>query len=143
MPSQASETAAPDRAGTCRPALVIDGGTPGFSVEPMAFPGAAGVTVRGEVDIHTTAHLGTALDDAARDSQGAFVVDLSDVEFLDSIGVATLVRMRAVLGREDRELRVVCPPGPVRRVLEMAGIADLLELVESREHAAAGLLPRG
>ena len=69
------------------------------------------------------------------------MVELSELEFLDSTGVAALVRMRAVLGREDRALGVVCPPGPVRRMLELAGIADLLELFDSREQAAAALRP--
>ena len=52
-----------------------------------------------------------------------------------------LVRARAVLGREDRALVVICPPGPARRIFEVAGIADLLALFESRERAAASLRP--
>jgi anti-sigma B factor antagonist len=110
-----------------------------FSVEPVALPGGAGVAVRGEVDIHTAPHLSAALDDAARDSRGAFLVDLRDVAFLDSTGIAALVRMRAVLGREDREMAVVCPPGHVRRMLDLAGMAELLELFESREQVVAAL----
>ena len=142
MASQTSETSrSGPRESMRRPAFVIEGPAPGFSVEPRALPGAAGVAVRGEVDIHTTPVLSAALDDAARDSRGAFVVDLSEVELLDSTGVAALVRMRAVLGREDRVLGVVCPPGPARRILELAGIGDLLELFESREQAAAALRP--
>jgi anti-sigma B factor antagonist len=126
-----------------RPASVIEGRPPGFSVEPMALRGVAGVAVRGEVDIHTTPELSAALDDAVRDSRGAFVLDLSEVEFLDSTGVAALVRTRAVLGREDRRLGVVCPAGPARRMLELAGIADLLELFQSRAQAAAALRATG
>ena len=59
-----------------------------------------------------------ALDAAIRDSSGAFVIDLCDVEFLDSSGLSVLMRARALLGREERALAVVCPPGsratPVR-----------------------------
>jgi len=46
-----------------------------------------------------------------------------------------------VLGRQERELAVVCPPGPARRIFEVAGIADLLALFDSREDAAASLRP--
>lgn len=126
-----------------QPAFVIEGRPPGFSIEPMAFRGVAGVAVRGEVDIHTIPQLSATLDDAARGSRGPFVVDLSEVEFFDSTGVAALVRMRAVLGREDRGMGVVCPPGPVRRLLEVAGVAELLELFDSREQAAAALRSPG
>ena len=97
--------------------------------------------VRGEVDIATVPDLTLALDAAIRDSEGAFVVDLCDVDFLDSTGVSVLVRARAVLARDDRALVVICPAGPVRRVFEMAGITDLLALFDSREEAADALRP--
>jgi anti-sigma B factor antagonist len=98
--------------------------------------------VRGVVDISTAARLTEVLDAAIRASVGAFVVDLCDVEFLDSSAVNVLVRARAVLGREERALVVVCSPGPARRILELAGIADLLALFDSRADAAASLQPR-
>ena len=47
--------------------------------------------------------------------------------------VNVLVRARAVLRRQDRALAVVCPPGPARRISEVAGIADLLALFDTRE----------
>jgi anti-sigma B factor antagonist len=103
---------------------------------------APGVALRGEIDIATVPSLERALDTAIRNSRGAFVLDLSDVEFLDSTGLHVLLRARALLAREDRALAVVCPSGPVRRLFEVAGIADLLFLFASREDAAAALVPR-
>ena len=52
-----------------------------------------------------------------------------------------LLRARALLGREDRALVIVCPPGPVLRLFEMVGIADPLFLYPSREGAARALVP--
>lgn len=114
---------------------------PVFEVETASLAGGPVVVVHGEVDIRTAAQLTAALEAAIRDSVGAFVVDLCDVEFLDSSGVNVLVRGRARLGREERELVVVCPPGPARRIFEMAGISDLLTLFDTREEAAASLQP--
>jgi anti-anti-sigma regulatory factor len=51
------------------------------------------------------------------------------------------MRARALLGREERELVVVCPPGPVRRIFEVAGVVDLLAVFDTREAAAAALVP--
>ena len=116
---------------------------PQFKVERAPLAGAPGVLVRGEVDISTVPELALALDAAIRDREGAFVVDLCDVDFLDSTGVSVLVRARAVLARDDRALVVVCPAGPARRVFELAGITDLLALFDSREAAAAALRPVG
>jgi anti-sigma B factor antagonist len=120
----------------------VTGGPPrAFAVEDAGLSGAPGVAVYGEVDISAVPALGEALDAAIRDSSGAFVIDLSDVEFLDSSGLSALMRARALLGREERALAVVCPPGPVRRLFEVAGVIDLLFLYSSREEAAAALVP--
>ena len=116
---------------------------PCFTVEPAPLLGAPGLLVRGDVDIDTAPRLTEALDAAIRETRGAFVVDLCEVDFLDSSGVNVLVRARAVLGREDRSLVVICPPGPARRIFEVAGIADLLALFDSRERAAASLQRAG
>jgi anti-anti-sigma factor len=97
---------------------------PAFHVERAPLRGAPGVRVRGEVDIATAPELTAVLDAAIRESRGAFVLDLCDVGFLDSSGVNVVLRARAMLGRADRALAVVCPPGPARHIFEVAGITD-------------------
>lgn len=114
---------------------------PGLAVERARFARAPGVIVDGDVDIDTAAQLTQALDAAIWDARGAFVIDLSGVTFLDSSGVSVLVRARAVLGREERALLIACPAGPARRIFELAGIDDLLELFETPAQAAASLQP--
>ena len=103
--------------------------------------GAPGIAVRGEVDIAGVPALELALDQAIRDSAGAFILDLCELEFLDSTGLGVVLRARALLAREDRALAVVCPPGSVRRLFENGGIADLLFLYDSPQDAATALVP--
>ena len=112
-----------------------------FEIVEAELNGAPGVAIRGEIDLDAVPALEPALDAAIRDTSGAFVLDLCDLEFLDSSGLRLILRARALLAREDRALALVCPPGPVRRLFELAGIADLLFLYASREEAAAALLP--
>ena len=81
------------------------------------------------------------MQSALLDGTGAFVLDLSQLSFMDSTGVNALLRARALLAREQRELVVVCPPGAVRRVLELVGIDDMLAPFASRRDAAAALTP--
>ena len=119
----------------------VTDGPPAFAIEPAPLRGAPGVRVRGEVDLGTAPALTAALETAIRESLGAFVVDLCDVTFLDSSGVSVLIRARALLGREDRELAIVCPPGAARRIFEIAGVTDLFALFDSRDEAAAALQP--
>ena len=102
---------------------------------------APGVAVRGEVDINTVDALQAAIDDAIRESLGAFIIDLSDLDFIDSSGLHVLLRARGLLSREDRQLALVCPHGPVRRVLELSGVSDQFALYGSRDDALAALGP--
>ena len=97
--------------------------------------------LHGEMDLDTAVQLTATLDAAIRETRGAFVIDLCDVSFLDSSGVNVLVRARALLAREERALLIICPAGPARRIFELAGIDDLLELFETRDQAAASLQP--
>jgi anti-sigma B factor antagonist len=109
---------------------------PPLDVRRRRFGALAGIAVRGEVELATVPEMSAALDDAIRRTRGPFVVDLSAVDFLDSCGISCLVRARALLGREDRQLILVCPPGIVRRALELTGIDELVPLYGSREELA-------
>jgi anti-sigma B factor antagonist len=112
-----------------------------FEVDELGLDDVPGVAVYGEVDIAAVQALEAALDEAIRASVGAFVIDLTEVEFIDSSGLSVLLRARALLGREDRPLVVICPRGAVRRLLELAGAADVFVLYGSRDEAAAALVP--
>jgi anti-sigma B factor antagonist len=120
---------------------VRDGAPTAFGIEDAEIGGAPGVAIHGEVDVSVVPLLVEALDAGIRDSVGAFVVDLCDVDFLDSSGLSALMRARALLGQEDRSLVIVCPPGPSRRLFDVTGVADLFFLYGSRAAAAAALLP--
>ena len=112
-----------------------------LEISPAPLGDVPGIALAGDVDIAVAMQVEAALDEGIRESTGAFVVDLCEVDFLDSTGVTLLMRARALLGREERALVVICPPGPARRIFEVAGMVDLLALFDSREAAAAALVP--
>jgi anti-sigma B factor antagonist len=103
---------------------------------------APGLALRGEIDLASAPDVEAALEGAIRDSVGAFVVDLTGVSFIGSSGLQVLLRARALLGREDRALALVCPHGRVRRVFELAGVSDVFAIYGTPEAAAAALTPR-
>jgi anti-sigma B factor antagonist len=112
-----------------------EGGT-GLSVVELGLPGTAGVAVRGELELATAPDLTAVLDQAILHTTGPFVIDLSEVGFLDSTGIACLMRARALLGRDDRELGIICPPGSARRALEITGVDGLVALYATRDELA-------
>jgi anti-sigma B factor antagonist len=111
----------------------------GFAVVDLVVGPAAGVAVRGEIEIATAPELTAALDEAIRTTSGPFVIDLTNVGFLDSSGITCLVRARALLGRDDRTLGLICPPGSTRRVLSLVGMDELVALYGSRDEVLHAL----
>jgi len=66
------------------------------------------------------------------------VLDLSDITYLDSAGVALLLRLAERLRSRRRELQLVVPRGsPVRRVLDFTGLPRVIPLESRLEDALA------
>ena len=112
-----------------------------FEITQRPLRGAPCLAFRGELDIADVPRLEHALDAAIAETIGVFLVDLCELEFLDSSGIRLLLRARALLGREDRTLVLICPPGPVQRALEVTGVVDLFTIYASRAAAARALVP--
>ncbi len=89
------------------------------------------ICVAGELDILTVSKLTTRLEDAIRRRQGDVVIDLSDAEFIDSMGLHALLNVQRRLVRQARTLTVICPPGAVRNAIELARLSEPLGLVSS------------
>lgn len=98
------------------------------------------LAVTGEIDIATSPRLIAALNEAGTDSSDSVVVDLAGVEFMDSTGLALLVRAHRRLRGRGRGFAVVCPDGPVRRIFELTDMVETLHVRPTREAAlsAAG-----
>jgi anti-sigma B factor antagonist len=90
-------------------------------------PDASGVFVvrlAGEIDISNAGTLGTTLDAMIAEAAGHIVVDLSGLEFMDSSGIAML--LRAAGGAASVEVRN--PSRVVQRIIECTGLTDILRL---------------
>lgn len=91
----------------------------------------------GDIDILVADELAEVLSNSLAESRGRVVVDLADVELLDSSGVRALLRAYKVATANDRPLVVEnCAP-IVHQVLSITGVLNLLSGPADR----AGLLP--
>lgn len=92
-------------------------------------PGEAGrttVAASGQIDLATAPQLAKALAEARDDGATAVVVDLTEVDFLDSAGVRVLVHAAKEASESGVPLYLHGAHGWVARVLEITGIADHL-----------------
>jgi anti-sigma B factor antagonist len=91
------------------------------------------VRVAGEIDLATAPELSAALDKVIADGR-AIVLDLSDVEFIDTTGVRVMLDARRAITDGRRELTVVAPPDSAsRRLLELTELLDALSVVDDIE----------
>lgn len=89
--------------------------------------------VRGDIDVATAPRLSEALRAAARESEPRMIVDLGQVSFMDSTGIHTLLEAVQLCASNGGELILARPTGPVRRVLEVAGVSDRFRFIGSPE----------
>jgi anti-anti-sigma factor len=65
------------------------------------------------------------------------VLDLRETEFIDSAGLQILLGIQRRLSQASRKLTVICDDGPVRRVIELTRLAEVLGLTRGDETADA------
>ena len=111
-----------------------------FGVDTDDLDGIAIVAVQGELSIGHGARLATEIGDHVRRGRSRIVVDLGNVEFMDSTGLSFLLNGLRRVGRAGGVMVVVVPPdGHVRRVFEMTRLDQVFELATSRDEAQARL----
>jgi anti-sigma B factor antagonist len=113
-----------------------------LAVERTSAEGMELVLVEGELDIATAPRLISVLNRAVQEALGSLVVDLSDVDFMDSTGLALLINAHRRLTRRRKGFAVVCPPGPLWRVFEITDMIDTLHVCPDRDSAWAAAAPQ-
>ncbi len=93
------------------------------------------VVASGELDISATPRLSTVLAMASASPGGRLVLDLSEVAFIDSTALGTLLKAGGEVESAGKRLRVVCADGPVRRLLEMTNLTQRFRLFGTRSAA--------
>ena len=94
------------------------------------------VRLGGELDIHTTRAIRGVLLDAVSAASGIVVVDLADVEFMDSTALATLLEARGRLQSGD-SFRLAAAGLEARRALEVSGLDRHFRVFATVEDALA------
>ena len=97
----------------------------------------AGLVVRpvGELDLATVDELNRVIDDAG--TTPLLVLDLSELQFLDTSGLRFLLKKQADFAGAGSELKLVRGTGEVQRLFTIAGFTDRLPLEESVDTALA------
>jgi len=96
------------------------------------------VALSGELDLRAVGELEAAF--ATAGVKARVCLDLTALEFIDSTGLATVIRGHQALTEGGGAFAVVCKDaGPVRRTFETTGLMTLLTVVSDRSAALQAL----
>jgi anti-anti-sigma factor len=103
--------------------------------------GVRTISVCGELDLSTAPELEGPLDQALDSGEGSVLIDLSQCEFIDSTGIALIVRawQRLDSGENGRALVICSQNDQVRRVLEITGLELSIPVHTTRDEAMAAM----
>src|SRR5436309_1151651 len=90
------------------------------------------VTLSGELDASTAPALRESLTELIATASGAIVIDLHELEFIDSTGLGLLVGAKKQARDEGHDLVLGSPRRPVYRALEVAGLVDVFDIRPNR-----------
>jgi anti-anti-sigma factor len=108
-------------------------GTPAwqpFSVTVSSDGDKATVALRGELDLSGVDRAREAIEQAEAGGATLLVLDLSQLDFIDSTGLEVMLRAARRAHDSGRRLIVARPSRYVRRLLEMTAIDQSLDVVE-------------
>lgn len=99
------------------------------------------IAVRGELDLSTAPDLEGPLDAAVDGGGSSVLIDLAECEFIDSTGIALIVRAWQQLDGNGRSSRLaICSPNhQVRRVLDVSGLDQSISVHATRDEGIAAL----
>jgi anti-anti-sigma factor len=95
--------------------------------------GIAVVTVAGELDVSNTTWLNECLQDAIDDGAVEIVLDIEDLTFMDSTGLAVLEGTHERMLADGGTFAIVAPAPNVARLLDLTGLSSLLTIRSTAE----------
>jgi anti-anti-sigma factor len=91
--------------------------------------------VSGEVDLSVKDQFERALASAVKGAHSPLVIDLTDVRYLDSMGLNALVRAKSQMVARNDELHIVLKNPHLQKVFRILGFYELFRIHESLDDA--------
>jgi anti-anti-sigma factor len=97
-----------------------------FSAVLQGLDGTALVVLLGDLDMDTATELIRVLEPLVENGPSEIVLDFSGLSFIDSSGLAVLVRAQNRLRGQGRHLTIQSPRAQALRVLEVTNLSGLM-----------------
>jgi anti-sigma B factor antagonist len=100
------------------------------TVEITTTPNHVNVSIAGELDMGDADRVGAILRDAAAAGRALLRVDLAGLTFADSSAIKAILVGAGTAEQRGVAYQLVNPHGGVRRLLEVTGLTEALEVID-------------
>ena len=104
-----------------------------FRVEVKDEGRASVISLTGELDLASSGSLDEQLVRVIGSGTEQVIVDLRELEFMDSTGLGTLVRAHQRAEEAGQRFALIRGPQQVQRLLSLTGVAERVELADAPE----------
>jgi anti-anti-sigma factor len=105
---------------------------PRFDAEVIASaPAEATIRMRGDIDLAADAELADAYARAASDGSARVVLDFGSVGYINSTGIALIVRLLAEARRDHREVVAIGLSDHYREIFRITRLSDYLTIADA------------
>lgn len=100
---------------------------------------AALIRLQGEVDVYTAPKLKSALIDLVDKGNFKIVVNLEQVDFMDSSGLGVLVGGLKRVRSHDGSIALVCTQENILKIFRITGLVKVFPIFDEEAQAVAGI----
>lgn len=104
-------------------------------------PSTQVIAVRGEIHVSTAPEFSRLLNDVIGAGKTQVVLDLADVDFIDSTGLSVLLNGLRRVTRRGGRMAIVCTNPTVLRLFVITRLDSTFEIVATREQALRAVRP--
>jgi anti-sigma B factor antagonist len=108
-----------------------------FSAEVRATADLATIVLHGDINVAAESDLAGAYASVAATGAGAVLLDFSDTEYINSTGIALIVRLLADARRDRREVRACGLSPHYVEIFEITRLSDYMRIFDDQASATA------
>ena len=101
-----------------------------FGAQVVEVPDEVRVRMHGDLDARAEETLGDAYTQVAAIGSGRLTLDFSEVGYINSTGIALVVRLLADARRDGRTVRAVGLTPHYREIFRITRLSDFMDIVE-------------
>ena len=101
-----------------------------FGAQVVEITDEVQLRMRGDLDARADETLQTAYREATQHGSGPLTLDFGDVGYINSTGIALVVRLLADARRDGRSVRAVGLTPHYREIFRITRLSDFMEIIE-------------